>query len=310
MASDGPPVPDLPDFIARRLPFDRRCVSLEKGSNRGLMLHTIDHGGRNDPAVLLAHGNPTWSFLWRKVISHLEGFRCVAPDLLGLGLSDRFSSPREHSLARHADALAELVEQLGLTRVILVGQDWGGPIVTAVGARLPDRVAGIVLGNTSVLAPQRPRGTAFHRFANFPIVSDLVFRFLGFPLRSLHRVQGEPTSIRGDIARAYRWPLSGLKDRASPLALARMVPNSIDHPSYGELQKTEAWLRSFEGPMALVWGRKDPILGRALKRHTKAFPKASVTVTDGGHFLQEQVPEEMASAIQQVATGNAGHTPN
>ncbi len=305
MATQESPPPALPKFIAGNLPFQRRFVTLERGRDAGRRIHLIDHGSPDAPTVLFFHGNPTWCFLWRRVIQRLEGLRCIAPDLLGFGLSDRLASGREHTLRRHGEAMAQLVEQLELRDFILVGQDWGGPIATAVGAQFPDRVAGVVLGNTSVLAPRRPRGTTFHRFARLPWVSDLAFRLLGFPLRFLHRLQGDPASIRGEIARAYRWPLKSWRDRGAPLALARMVPDSTDHPSYGELQRGEAWLRSWNGPMALVWGRRDPILGRALKRHREAFPAAAVISTEAGHFLQEEVPEEFASAIRQVSAARA-----
>jgi len=296
---DTPP-PPLPAFIERQFQVTRRCYSLEHGADAGRVLHFVDQGEEEEQPVLFVHGNPAWSFLWRKVIEELGSFRCVAPDLLGLGLSDRLPSLEDHTLARHGDAIAELVEALDLRNLILVGQDWGGPIATAVGARLPDRIAGVVLGNTSVLVPKRPRGTAFHRFARMPVVSDLVFRALSFPQRMLHRIQGDPSSIQGDVARAYRWPLRRFRDRVAPLALARMVPSSIDHPSIPELQRAQDWLLAFQGPTALVWGLKDPILGRALKRHREALPQATVTETQAGHFLQEEVPKELARAVRDI----------
>jgi haloalkane dehalogenase len=238
-------------------------------------------------------------------MARLPELRCLAPDLLGLGLSHHPRRLSGHSVARHADAVAELVEALGIERLVLVGQDWGGPIVCGVGARLPERIAGLVLANTAVLVPERPRGTFFHRLARLPLASDLLFRGLGFPQCCLGRAQGDPRSISGVVARAYRWPLKGWRHRAAPLALARMVPDGPDHPSVPELSRGEAWARSFTGPMALVWGQRDPILGRALRRHQRAFPQAPVTPTQAGHFLQEEVPEELATAIRQIATAGA-----
>jgi haloalkane dehalogenase len=275
------------------LPQRRRMFELRGGGS----LHLVDHG--EGPTVLLLHGNPTWSFLWRGVIARSPDLRCVAPDLLGLGLSSRIAM-REHSVDRHADALAELVVGMDLSRVVVVGQDWGGALAASLGARVPERIAGLVLANTSVLVPSAPKGTWFHRLARVPVLSDLLFRGLGVPQVMLHAVQGDRGSIRGDVARAYRWPLGTVAERAAPLALARMVPSRPDHPSLPALRRGEAWVRGFTGPIALVWGERDPILGRGLARHVAAFPQASVTRTQAGHFLQEEVPEALAAAIADV----------
>jgi cis-3-alkyl-4-acyloxetan-2-one decarboxylase len=299
------PPPALPDFLQPLLPFRRSSYKLEAGPDAGRCIHFIDEGDPAAPPVLLLHGNPTWSFLWRKVIPLLPGFRCVAPDLLGLGLSDRLPRISDHSVERHGAAMAELVEKLDLRGIILVGQDWGGPIAAQVGAWMPERISGVVFGNTSVLVPEHPRGTAFHRFARMPILSDLVFRGLGFPQNILRRVQGDRRSISGVVARAYRWPLRTWADRVAPLALARMVPDGPEHPSVPALRKGEEWVRGFPGPMALVWGMRDPILKRALGRHERVFSQAAATRTEAGHFLQEEVPGELAAAIGDV-TRKAG----
>lgn len=299
-ASRFSPAPPLPDFIDRQLPFTRRTWRIEGGIDAGRRIHFIDEGDSGSRPLLMLHGNPTWSFLWRKVIAQLPEFRCVAPDLLGLGLSDTLPSIQDHTPERHADAIARLVEALDLRGIILVGQDWGGAILMSVAARLPDRISAVLLANTAVLTPSRGLRSRFHRFARTPVVSSLAFRGLGFPLNALHRAQGDPSSIRGEVAKAYRWPLRGWKRRVAPLALARMVPDGPDHPSVAELERGEAWLRAFEGPLTLVWGMRDPILGRALARHERELPRARVVRTDAGHFLQEQVPEVIAEEIRRM----------
>lgn len=291
--SDLLPPPPLPDFIARQLPFRRGLYTLTSGER----LHVVDHGDPGARPVLMLHGNPTWSFLWRKVIALLPGFRCVAPDLLGFGFSDRIDV---HSVERHGAALAELVEGLDLRGVILVGQDWGGPFGTEMAARVPDRIAGCVFANTVVSLPSHPKTSRFHRFARTPVVSDLVFRGLGFPQNVLWMIQGDRSSIRGDVARAYRWPLRSWKDRGTPLALARMVPHRPDHPNMQALRRGHEWATSFTGPTALVWGMRDYILGRALRRHERDFPNAPIKRTQAGHFLQEEVPEDLAAAVEDV----------
>lgn len=290
------PAPELPREIGEQLPVTRGMFGLADGRE----LHFIDEGSRDAPAVVLIHGNPTWSFLWRKVIAALPDCRCVAPDLLGFGLSSRLPRYEDHTVEAHAASLVELAEALDLKRFVLVGQDWGGPLAVALGERLRDRVAGIVLGNTSVVVPDRPRGTAFHRFARVPILSDLVFRGLGFPQNVLWTAQGRRRSMLGATGRAYRWPLRRFRDRVGPLALARMVPDSVDHPSVPTLRRGQQWLQTYDGPVALVWGMRDPILARALRRHERLFPRAPVTITNAGHFLQEEVPEALADAIRDV----------
>ncbi len=294
--------PARPGWLAAMLPQKRGAYTLEHGPDVGRRVHYLDEGDRDAPVVVMLHGNPTWSFLWRKVIAALPRHRCIAPDLLGLGLSSVLPSYADHTIDRHADALVELLDALELPRYVLVGQDWGGPMLTAIGVRRPERVAGVVLANTAVIIPERPRGTAFHRFARLPLISDLVFRGLGFPQSMLWTAQGDRRSLLwGKAAAAYRWPLRSRKDRIAPLALARMVPDGPDHPSVAPLLRGQAWIKGFEGPMALVWGTRDPILGHTLRRHEQAFPRAPVTTTTAGHFLQEQVPGPLAAAIEDVA---------
>jgi len=294
--------PPLPPWLAREFPFRRRV--LLQGGRR---IHFVDEGkGR---PVLLVHGNPTWSFVWRKVLRGVlaeEGLRVIAPDLLGFGLSSKPARPSDHTVGLHVETLAGLWEALGLQNVILVAQDWGGPIgLGAAAARMaldPSSLAGLVLGNTSVLAPRRPmRTTAFHRFSHLPIASDLAFRGLLFPVPVLDRVQGDRDSLGWSEKRAYAWPLRHLRDRAGPLGLARMVPDREDHPSLPALERIGAWARDYRGPVSLVWGTRDPILGRALARHQDAWPQASVTSLPAGHFLQEEVPEDLVASIRRIA---------
>ncbi|HEX8952656.1 MAG TPA: alpha/beta fold hydrolase, partial [Polyangia bacterium] len=220
--------PALPEWLDRQLPFRRSLVDV----GDGLRMHVMEQGSGR-PVVML-HGNPTWGFLWRKVAAALAGdpLRIVMPDLIGLGLSDKPRDPAAHTLENHARWLGALIDALELERFVFVGQDWGGPVGLRALADRKERVAGLVLANT-VIGPPKPgfRPTAFHRFARLPLVSDLVFRVAGFPQNAMGWAQGDKRSIRGDVARAYRWPLRRIGDRVAPLALARMVPDSPAHPS-------------------------------------------------------------------------------
>ena len=287
--------PDLPPWLAAAMPFDRRTIRV-----RGTALHFVDHGV--GPPVLLVHGNPTWSFLWRKVIRGLPGFRVIAPDLVGFGLSDK-PGRSFHTVDNHVDHLWGLVEALDLDDWTVVGQDWGGPLACGVAERLDrgGRLRGMVLANTAVLPARRPvRATAFHRFAHVPVASELVFVGGGFPIQILPRIQRDPASIGAPELRAYRWPFRRMRDRAGPLALARMVPHRDDHPSLPALDRIGRWAEAWRGPAALVWGIDDPILGRGFRRLAEAWPQAQRTEARAGHFLQEEVPERLVDAVRHV----------
>jgi pimeloyl-ACP methyl ester carboxylesterase len=297
------PAPEIPAWLQAEMPFRRRLYS---GSPYAI--HFVDQG--TGPAVLLQHGNPTWSYLWRKVIGLLAGagVRVVAPDLVGLGLSDKPRDVRVHTPAFHAEQIDGLVNALGLEGITLVGQDWGGPILGLVAARNPGLVHGAVFANTGLAAPRRAGAlSSFHRLANTPVVSDLAFRWLGFPLPMMHSVQGDRRSIGRAEKRAYRYPLRRMRDRTAPLALARMVPTGPDHPSAEPMRRVEAWATSFTGPVRLVWGCADPILGRRLKSMQRLFPHAAAVETAAGHFLQEEVPEAIAEAILAVVAEYEQH---
>jgi pimeloyl-ACP methyl ester carboxylesterase len=291
------PAPPLPDFIARELPFARGLVSAG-----GLALHVMEAG--EGPAVVLLHGNPTWGFLWRRVARRLSSapLRLVMPDLPGLGLSEKPRDVRFHTLENHARAVGALLDAVAPGPILLVVHDWGGPIGLAALADRPGRLAGLVVTNTGVGPPREgARPTPFHRFANLPVLSDVAFRLLGFPQRALHLAQADRRSIRGDVARAYRFPLRRFADRAAPLALARMVPLGPDHPSVAGLRRAHAVAGAFRGPAAIVWGERDPVLGRALRGVAEALPRATVTRVLAGHYPQEETPGPIAEAILDVA---------
>ncbi|MFY0535119.1 alpha/beta fold hydrolase [Nannocystis pusilla] len=292
-------VPELPAWLAALLPLRRSASVLADGSQ----IHRIDHGEADAPVVLLLHGNPTWSFLWRDVIARLPGLRCVAPDLLGFGLSSRIAL-HEHSVERHVDALAELVEALGLRRFVLVGQDWGGALGPVLAARMPERVAGVVLGNTSVVLPPHPRGTLFHRFARTPVVSDLAFRGLGFPQNALWVAQGDRRSIRG------RWP-GPIAGRCGTCPIGQARSRSRGWCPTGWSTRASRRCAAARRGCASSWppGPAGAGVGRARPdpRPRAGSPRAGVSDGQrdahvGRAFLQEEVPEALAAAIREVVS--------
>jgi len=293
---------NLPAFIDALLPAGARHATLAAD---GEQMHVMEWGPRDGRAIVLVHGNPTWGFLWRKVVAAVTArepsLRLIVPDLVGLGLSSR-PAASAHTLGNHGRWLGAVIDQLAPGPLVLVAQDWGGPVGMRAMADRKARLRGLVLGNTAVGPPAATfKPTLFHRLAHTPVVGDVLFRVLGFPLGVLHTTQGDKSSIHGDVARAYRWPLRSIKSRVAPLALARMVPDSLSHPTVPELAVCEELYRTAKVPVALVWGVRDPILGRVIGHAERLRPDASVVRTQAGHFLQEEVPDELATAIVDVA---------
>ena len=274
---------ELPDWIEAQLPEGARHDLIDVGD--GMQMHVAEWGPVDGRPVLLVHGNPTWSFLWRKVIAAVRAknpaLRLIAPDLVGLGLSSK-PDASAHTIEHHAKWLGRVIDRVDPARkLIVVAQDWGGPISLHAMSSRRDRLAGLVLGNTAVSPPREGfKPTLFHRLAQLPVVSTLLFRELGFPLGALHFSQSDRSSIRGDVARAYRWPLRRRADRAAPLALARMVPGSQSHPSVPALRVCEELFRTAQVPISIVWGTKDPVLGRVINHLERMRPDAKVVRTD------------------------------
>ncbi|MGB9498543.1 MAG: alpha/beta fold hydrolase [Dissulfuribacterales bacterium] len=194
-----------------------------------------------------------------------------------------------------------MIDHLDLKDLIFVGQDWGGPIGLRALSDRQHLLKGLVILNTAITPPKPGfKPTLFHRFSQMPVMSNLVFRVFQFPRRVFHKTQGQPDSISGNTARAYLYPLRKIRENHAPLALARMVPDSLTHPSVEPLRKSNALAESFKGHCEIVWGDKDPIPGRAFKRVHAVLPDAGITRTNAGHFLQEEVPDEIVAAIRKV----------
>jgi len=299
---DRSAAPHLPPWIATMLAPGTERYVVDVG---GMKMHVAERG--TGIPVLMLHGNPTWGFLWRKVAAELDPtkYRCIMPDLIGLGLSDKPHDARAHTIEAHARWIGALVDQLALASFILVVQDWGGAIGFRMAAERAAQVRGLVVLNTAIGPPKKDfKPTAFHRFARTPLAA-VVFRLLHFPQVSLGMAQGDRKSIAGKVTGAYVWPLRRWSERVAPLALARMVPDSQAHPSIAPLTVSQGFVQSFRGPAAIVWGDKDPVLGRLRRWVEQNLPQASVSHSDAGHFIQEERPREIAEGIRRVAEAKA-----
>ena len=268
----------------------------------GIKIHVMEMG--EGQPVYMQHGNPTSGFLYRKVAEELpkDQFRLIMPTIVGLGFSSKVPA-NEHTLENHMRWMTAALAQLQISEAIYVGQDWGGPIGMGAMARTPGLMQGAVVMNTGFTAPTEPRDlSAAHAFVKTPVLGEMALEVFGSIFDRLPGAQGDPASMPGDVLELYGRPLEESGNAKAPVALMRMVPDGPDHPSTVQMREIEAFVRGLDVPVEIVWGTKDPILGPALGTMQQSFPGAPTTQTEAGHFLQEEVPSEIAAAIMRVAS--------
>jgi haloalkane dehalogenase len=273
-----------------RFPYEPRYRDWD-----GMRLAHVDEGGGS--TVVLLHGEPTWSFLYRKVMEPLleAGHRCVAPDLPGFGRSDKPVDDGWYSYANHTRAVASLLEELDLRDVTLVMQDWGGPIGLRVATlELPDRVARLVAMDTGVFTGHQEMSEGWTRFADF------VERNPDLPIGRL--IVGACKHPPPDeVVAAYEAPFPDERSKAGPRAFPPMIPLTPDAPGAAEGRKVaEAMLRD-RRPSLLMWADSDPALPLdPVGRQVQAlFPTADAltVIDDTSHFLQEDQGEQIGALI-------------
>lgn len=288
----------LPDYAADFVSSDYRSYFVEV--EPGIKIHVLEVG--SGYPVFLQHGNPTSGFLYRRVVEELprDRFRLIMPTLVGLGFSSKIPAS-QHTLDNHMRWMNGVLEQLELTDLIYVGQDWGGPVGMGALARSPGLIEGAVLLNTSFTAPteQRDLSTA-HATVKTPVIGELLLEAFGSIFERLPEAQGDPSSMPPDVLALYSRPVTESGNVKAPLALMRMVPDGPNHPSAKQMREIESYVEGLDIPAEIVWGTNDPILGETLSVMRQSFPDAPVTETEGGHFLQEEVPGEIAAAIVRV----------
>lgn len=289
----------LPDYARAVLPQDARSYLVEV--EPGIKIHIIEIG--TGQPVYLQHGNPTNALLYRKVIEQLptDRMRLIMPTMVGLGFSSKVPAS-EHTLENHLRWMNGALTRLDLDPVIYVGQDWGGAVGMGALMQTPGMIKGAVILNTGLTAPtEQFELSQAHALAATPVIGELALERVISIFDRLAEAQGDPASMPPEVAALYDRPVTESGNAKGPLALMRMVPTGPDHPSSVQLRDIEAYVRSLDIPTQIVWGMKDPILGGRLAAMQKLFPDAPVTKTDAGHFLQEEVPGEIAAAIMRVA---------
>jgi len=259
----------------------------------GARVHYVDEG--NGPPLLLLHGNPTWSFLYREIISSLiDRFRCIAVDYPGFGLS---SAPSGYGYlpAEHAQVLERFILELGLNGVTMMVQDWGGPIGFAVATRHPERFAAFVIGNTWAWPKSDPGTQAFSRFLGSRLGEHLIVQ-RNFFVEKILPGGVRRTKLSEPVMAAYRGPFPTPESRRPLHVFPREILRS--RPFLAEIERGLRVLR--DRPALLVWPTKDVAFREPERRRwEEVFPEHTTVMLDGaGHYIQEDAPEEIIAAIR------------
>jgi cis-3-alkyl-4-acyloxetan-2-one decarboxylase len=260
----------------------------------------------SDQAIVLLHGNPTWSFLWRAVIRELAPqHRIIAPDHIGFGVSDKPRDPSYHTLERHIRNLTALLRHLGPEKVTLVAHDWGGPIGLGWAIRNTQLLKGLVLTNTWAMRPDKAfHIPAWYRLLRSPGMGEIMIQKHNVAVdRLLRFAYADSLHARNEILDAYRAPFPFPDDRVAILRLARLVPMRPGDESYEELGQIEAGLAKLQVPTRIVWGAHDHVYPQAVAtRLAQLLPNAQPPriIPDTGHLLPEEAPGEIVEAIRST----------
>jgi len=265
----------------------------------GIRLHYVDEG--SGPPILMVHGQPTWSYLYRKMIPPLvaAGYRCVAPDLMGFGLSDKPQNESAYTLRRHVELVTGLIEKLDLQSVIAVGQDWGGPISLRYAIDHRDNVRALVILNTLVRTPP-----------SMPLIFKLIFRSGGFSSFLMRRLDlFRKMAFRGGLMfkrpvdtqamEQYKMPHPTASTRAGIAAFPKMIPDNTNHPNAEYISEINRTLQEWDIPVLVMFSDKDIAFKvEEGQRIANMVPNGRFQVVrDAGHYLQEDAGEEIAERM-------------
>ncbi len=288
--SEEASTPIRPTWVPEKLyPYSSHFAEID-----GSRVHYLDEG--SGPPLVLLHGNPTWSFLYRDIIAGLrDRFRCIAVDYPGFGLS-RAAPGYGFTPAEHARVVAELISRLDLREATLMVQDWGGPIGFAAAVRHPDRFVAFVIGNTWAWPKSDPSTQAFSRFLGGPVGGWLIRRHNFFVERII------PVGVRRKkldkvVMDAYRGPFLTPESREPVHVFPREILASRPF-----LAAVERGLDAVRDRQALiVWGTKDVAFRAPERRHWEELfaDHRTVLLNGAGHYIQEDAADEIVAAIRQ-----------
>lgn len=275
---------NLPDY-----PFEPRYVEVD-----GLRMHYVDEGPRDAAPVLMLHGEPSWSYLYRHMIPICaERFRVVAPDLVGFGRSDQPTRIGDYTFERHMAWLTDFVEQLDLAAITLVCQDWGAMLGLRLAAEREERFARIAVGNGMLVSGDRSMPPAFRLWKLFARWSPW------FPIGRIVDAGCRRRLSRRERA-AYDAPFPSRRHKAGARAFPRLVPTSPDDPAAPACRAAWEALGRWRKPFLTAFSNGDPIMrggDRVLQRHVPGADGQPHTTLRGGHFLQEDSGPEFARRV-------------
>jgi haloalkane dehalogenase len=291
---------DLPDFD-----LEPHYVEVQRGDGTGtLRVAYVTDGPADGPVVICLHGEPTWSFLYRKVIRVLAaaGCRVVVPDLVGFGRSDKPRDVGDHTYARHVEWMrSALFDALDLKDATLLGQDWGGLIGLRLVAEQPDRFARVVAANTGLPDGNHDMPAVWHQFKD--AVASAPTLDIGRFVTSGCRREIDPA-----VLAAYDAPFPDESYKAGPRAMPQLVPTRPDDP--GAIGNQKAWqvLSTLDTPFLCAFSDGDPITAAMANILPKLIPGAAgqphTTIRDAGHFLQEDAGEDLGRVVADFVTVN------
>jgi haloalkane dehalogenase len=270
----------------------------------GARVHYVDEG--EGEVALCLHGEPSWSYLYRKMIPRLSaGHRVIAPDFIGFGRSDKYAEVSEYTYAMHRDTIMGLIEALDLHNITIVVQDWGGLIGLRVVSLMPERFARLVIMNTGLPTGDGPLPLGFLVWRNFAeSAADLpVGEILagGFLHLDEDHPMGKGQGMAAEVKAAYDAPFPGPEFKAGARAFPLLVPATPQYEAAPELKATQTFLLGWQKPCLVMFSDGDPITRggdlyfRAIVPTAKEQPE--IKIKGAGHFLQEDRGEELAGHI-------------